>query len=411
MLGRFFAFGHERENIPLTSLRNPRPESIAAQDLYYFDEVDRHLCVELEPFRAWLIEFLIRDALANMNNEDFHESRDQKTEELAEKSEFILAHPTYDRTLWVFSQKNPVRQFCQTLVAPSNGDRIFGTPPTFLGQASFQLLVFLAVLGGIIVAAIANPVYRRDYVFRNDDPRFPWYDVAEATFGLALLVEFIIKVVADGFIFTPNAYVYSIWNIIDFLILISLLVNLSVTLIAAGSISRLARSLKALRALRLITLFGWMRTTFHSIIFAGAARILDAAVLAMLYMIPYAVWGLNIFNGRFFACNDGSSAGKADCVNEFISTPLDGQNLGFLAPRSWQNPKSGTQWSFDTFAHSLLILFEIVSEEGWINVLSAAMAITGLDTQPSQDATQANSIFFVVYNLLGGVVILTLFVR
>lgn len=297
------------------------------------------------------------------------------------------------------------------MVAPANGDRIFGTPSTFLGQACFELAICLAVLGGIIVAAIANPVYRRDYIIQHNNPRFPWYEVAEATLGLALLVEFIIKIVADGFMFTPNAYIYSIWNIIDFLILISLLVNLTVTLIAAGSISRLVRSLKALRALRLITLFRWMRTTFHSVIFAGASRILDAAVLAMLYMIPYAVWGLNIFNGRFFLCNDGESAGKADCLNEYIAAPLDGQNLGFLAPRSWQNPKSGTQWSFDTFPHSLLILFEIVSEEGWINVLSAAMAITGLDTQPVQDATQANSIFFVVYNLLGGVVILTLFVR
>jgi len=348
-----------------------------------------------------------------MNNDDFqNEAHDQQAEELAVKAEFILAHPTYDRSLWVFSQKNPVRRFCQTLVAPSNGDRIFGTPPTFIGQACFELAIFLAVLGGIIVAAVANPVYRRDYILRHDNPRFPWYEVAEATFGLVLLVEFMIKVVADGFMFTPNAYIYSIWNVIDFLIAVSLLVNLTVTLIAAGSINHLIRSLKALRALRLITLFGWMRTTFHSIIFAGASRILDAAVLAMLYMIPYAVWGLNIFNGRFFQCNDGSNAvtGKADCINEYIATPLDGQNMGFLAPRSWQNPKVGTQWSFDSFSHSLLILFEIVSE-GWINVLTAAMAITGLDTQPSQDANQANSIFFVVYNLLGGVVILTLFVR
>lgn len=44
-LERLFEFGHERESIPLTSLRNPRPESIAAQDLYQFNEVDQHLCV------------------------------------------------------------------------------------------------------------------------------------------------------------------------------------------------------------------------------------------------------------------------------------------------------------------------------------------------------------------------------
>lgn len=355
---------------------------------------------------------IIREALANVNNDQFQEeTNDQLAEEQAVKAEFIAAHPTYDRSLWIFSQKNPLRRFCQTLVMPSNGDRIFGTPPTFWGQAGFECAILLAVMGGIIVAAIANPVYRREYVIKHNDPRFPWYETAEAAFGLALAVEFIIKVIADGFVFTPNAYIYSIWNVIDFMILGSLLVNLTVTLIVAGTVSRIVRSLKALRALRLITLFGWMRSTFHSIIFAGASRMLDAAVLAMLYMIPYAVWGLNIFNGRFFSCNDGNVQGKFDCINEFIVQPLDGQNLGFLAPRAWANPKSGTQWSFDTFQQSLLILFEIVSLEGWINVMSAAMAMTGLNQQPNQDATQANAIFFLVYNLLGAVIILTLFVR
>ncbi|KAF8321114.1 hypothetical protein DL93DRAFT_1599778 [Clavulina sp. PMI_390] len=395
-LENFFEFRQARDDIPLTTLRNPRPESIVAQDPYLMDDMDRHL-----------------EALANVNNDHYQDDiHDQIAEDLHTRAEFINAHPTYDRSLWVLSQKNPLRRFCQTLVMPSNGDRINGTPPTFVGQACFELIILIAVIGGMIVAAIANPVYRADYVKKHNNPQFPWYDVAETAFGLTLLVEFIIKIIADGFMFTPNAYLYSIWNVIDFIILVSLLVNLAAALIVIGELNRLLRSLKALRALRLITIFGWMRSTFHSVLFAGASRILDAAVLAMLYMIPYAVWGLNLFNGLFYTCNDGGSNifGKSDCINEFISTPLDGQNLGFLAPRSWRNPQSGTQWSFDSFSASLLILFEIVSLEGWINVLGAAMAITSIDQQPNQDATQANAIFFLAYNLLGAVVILTLFV-
>ena len=333
-------------------------------------------------------------------------------EDRAKRADFIAAHPTYDKTLWIFSQRNPVRRFFQTIVPPSNGDRIYGTPPTLLGQASFQLIILIAVIGGIVVAGIANPVYRLAFE-KSSDQRFPWYDLAEAVFGLILFVEFIIKIIADGFVFTPNAYIYSIWNIIDFIVMISLVVNLTVTLIVTGEPSRLVRSLKAVRAIRLITLFGWMRSTFDSVVFAGGQRILQAAVLAMLYMIPYAVWGLNIFAGLFYTCNDTSGfvTSKAGCVNEYISTPLDGQNLGFLAPRSWSNPDSGTQWSFDGFQSSLLILFEIVSLEGWINVMSAAMSIVAQDQQPEQDISQFNAIFFLAYNLLGAVVILTLFVR
>jgi voltage-dependent calcium channel len=132
-------------------------------------------------------------------------------------------------------------------------------------------------------------------------------------------------------------------------------------------------------------------------------------LLAVLYMIPYAVWGLNVFAGRFFLCNDGNALGKADCQLEYSASPID-SSLVFLAPRVWENPYPSTTFSFDSFAHSFLILFEIVSLEGWIDVLNAALNISGPNLQPGVNISQVNALFFVLYNLLGAVVILTLFV-
>jgi hypothetical protein len=59
----------------------------------------------------------------------------------------------------------------------------------------------------------------------------------------------------------------------------------------------------------------------------------------------------------------------------------------------------------------MLILFEIVSLEGWIDVMRSAMSITGPDSQPAENASQWNSIYYIVFNLFGAVIILTLFVR
>lgn len=268
--------------------------------------------------------------------------------------------------------------------------------------------MLLVVVAGIIVEAVATPIYRSAY-YAQYGTKIAWFDIAEAVFGFLLIVEFIVKIIADGFIFTPNAYLLNTWNIVDGVILMAVLVNVCTTLIVVGGISHLTRALKAFRALRLITLIGWMRGTFHSVIFAGARRMLDAAVLAILYMIPYAVWGLNIFSGMMYSCNDPDSAGKSDCEGIFLSTPVN-NSLGFYAPRVWSNPTPSTHFSFDTFGDSLLILFEIVSLEGWIEVLKAALGITGKDQQPRTNASQINAIFFLLYNLLGAVVILTLFV-
>ena len=331
-------------------------------------------------------------------------------ERRAQKADFIRAHPSYDKTFWIFSQKNPIRQFCQSLVEPANGDRIFGQKHSVVRHTLFQLILLFTVIGGIVTEGIATPVYRRNFYRENGFVRGSWFDIAEAAFASALLVEFLIKIVADGLMFTPNAYVRSIWNVLDFIILTGVLVNVTTSLIFIGGLSRLTRSLKALRALRLITLIEKMRSTFQSLVFSGAARIMDAAMLAILYMIPYAVWGLNIFNGILNECNDGGVGGIDTCTGEFVNTAV-GNSFGFPIPRVWDNPNPSTKFSFDSFRASLLILFEIVSLEGWIDVMATAASAVGPGQQPKQNVAQANAIFFLIYNLMGAVVILTLFVR
>ncbi|KAJ7906586.1 Ion transport protein-domain-containing protein [Mycena leptocephala] len=384
-LQKLFA-GETKNDIPLATLsRHARSETLGAA----------------------AVELLA--AVRNETTTNNEELSDTMYERRAQKADFIRDHPSYDKTFWIFSQKNWLRKFCQKLVQPASGPRIFGTPQSRTLYPMFQLTLLSIVIGGIVVESVANPVYRRNYFKEHGLTRGAWFDIAESAFGLVFFVEFLIKVVADGFLFTPNAYVRSIWNLLDLVIMIGLLVNVTTGLIFAGGLSRLTRSLKALRALRLITLIDRMRTTFESLIISGAIRIIDAGILAILYMIPYAVWGLNIFNGKMNECNDGNVSGATTCVNEFTNN-VYGDSFGFVVPRVWDNPAPSTVFSFDSFRSSLLILFEIVSLEGWVDVMNIATSITGINSQPQTNASQLNAIFFLVYNLLGAVVILTLFV-
>ena len=366
--------------------------------------------------------FLFRELLATINHEaaTAEDPNDARDERKAIKADFIRDHPTYDKTVWLLPQKSRVRRFCQLFVRPAGGERINGLRPSTIAHTVFQLVLLIAVIGAIVVESIATPLYRRHYYAQHGRVRGSWFDIAESAFGLTLLVEFVIKIIADGFAFTPNAYVRGIWNVLDFFIMAGILVNVTTGLVFIGGLSRFTRSLKALRALKLITLIEKMRSTFESLIISGIARIFDAAMLALLYMIPYAVWGLNIFAGLTDSCNDsdGNVAGKSDCVNEYENSVVTSSNGGgggpafsYPVPRVWANPSPSTTFSFDSFRASLLILFEIVSLEGWIDVMGVVTSITGPNQQPQTNASQVNAIFFVIYNLLGGVVILTVFVR
>lgn len=392
MLQRLFMGNTKTNEFPLIELRQAKAK-LAERDVVE-DDTEQYL-----------------EILAGMNQDDLVAEAldDAMQERRARKADFIKDHPTYDKTFWLFSQRNGLRRLCQKIVRPAGGERIFGTAPDTVAHTIFQLLVFLTIIGGIITEIIAPPIYRRNYYLLYGQHRSTWFNIAEAAFGFALFLEFLIKVVADGFFFTPNAYARSIWNVIDFVILMGILSNIGLTWWLVGTASRFIQALKALRALRLITLIDQMRNTFKDLFISGVIRILDAAVLAILYLIPFSVWGTNIFAGLMNECNDTSVQGIGDCTGEYVNT-IYGNSFGFLVPRAWNNPSPSTTFSFDNFRASMLILFEIISLEGWIDVMSVAMSITGAGQQPQTNASQAYALFFVIYNLLGGIIILTLFV-
>ena len=105
---------------------------------------------------------------------------------------------------------------------------------------------------------------------------------------------------------------------------------------------------------------------------------------------------MQIFSGLLYACNDSSVSTKEQCAGEYVASAVDGWE--FKAPRVWSNPYV---WSFDSFRSALLILFEIISLEGWIDVMESVMQITGRDQQPEENASQFNALFFVLFNVIG----------
>ena len=105
-------------------------------------------------------------------------------------------------------------------------------------------------------------------------------------------------------------------------------------------------------------------------------------------------------------CNDSDGiTNLQDCFGEFGSEPFS-DDWSFLAPRVAANPF----FNFDDFASSLFVLFQIVSQEGWTDASFAVQAITGRGQQPEDRAAEGNAMFFVVFNLLATVFVLTLFI-
>ncbi|CAG8488519.1 6193_t:CDS:10 [Ambispora gerdemannii] len=342
-----------------------------------------------------------------MNERSVEIELDEIQERRAMKADFIAAHPNYDESLWFLSPRNRIRHYCQLLVPPSYGERMFGTAPSPTLSLLFSITIFLCIVASVVVAAITHPAYQKRYFIQiGSENRITWFWIVDAVFTGIFTLEFLVKIIADGFLLTPNAYLLNVWNVLDFFVLGSFYVNLLATLFHATNVSRSVRVFKALRALRLINLSSSIKETFYAILIAGFPRILDAALLSISLIIPFAIYGQNIFSGLLFSCNDNdpSIKSKFNCTGEFQDTPY---YWTIWAPRVWANPY---EWSFDNFRSALLILFEILSGEGWIDVMTSVMAISGRDLSPVQDHSKWNALFFMIFNMAGAVFVLTLFI-
>ena len=163
-------------------------------------------------------------------------------ERKARQIDFILTHPTYDYSLWIFTNKNSLRRLCQAFVEPGNGDRIFGAKPRERLVLAFKVVIFAAVAASVAIAAVATPLYRQEYYKTMGDVRLSWFNLTEVSLGSVFILEFVVKIIADGFLLTPNAYLLSIWNGLDFFVLLTLIVNIVTALISGGDVSRYVSS-------------------------------------------------------------------------------------------------------------------------------------------------------------------------
>ncbi|RFU33099.1 hypothetical protein B7463_g3252, partial [Scytalidium lignicola] len=322
--------------------------------------------------------------------------------------EYLATHPNYNKSLFLFKPDNPIRRLCQKMVGPGRGsERIEGVEPNKIVWYSFTAIIYTAIFAMVLLACVTTPLYQKEYFEAHNYAVKNWFVWTDMAFALVFTVEAIIKVIADGFFWTPNAYFRSLWGFIDGLVLITLWINVITSFANDGAISRAVGAFKALRALRLLNVSDSARETFHSVIIVGGFKVISAAVVSLSLLIPFAIYGINLFNGKFSSCNDGSEniTALTDCFGEYYSSPYSG-DWPLLAPRVISNP----YYDFDSFASSIFILFQIVSQEGWVDVMWSAQSITGRGLQPQDYASQGNAVFFVVFNLLATIFILTLFI-
>ncbi|VDO49285.1 unnamed protein product [Schistosoma margrebowiei] len=116
----------------------------------------------------------------------------------------------------------------------------------------------------------------------------------ETYFLIIFCVEALLKIVALGFAFHRKAYLRNVWNIMDFIVVVTGLLAYILPNLNQPAV----RALRVLRPLKLVTGFESLQIVLKSIIRA-MAPLLQISLLVLFAIIIFAIIGLEFYSGGF----------------------------------------------------------------------------------------------------------------
>uniref|UniRef100_A0A286Y003 Voltage-dependent L-type calcium channel subunit alpha n=1 Tax=Cavia porcellus TaxID=10141 RepID=A0A286Y003_CAVPO len=227
----------------------------------------------------------------------------------------------------------------------------------------------------------------------------------EYLFLIIFTVEAFLKVIAYGLLFHPNAYLRNGWNLLDFIIVVSLSAwllngkcNVPGRTLGRGAIHSVPS--RAFRLCLLVVVTLGLQVVLNSIIKA-MVPLLHIALLVLFVIIIYAIIGLELFMGKMHkTCYNQEGITDVPAEEDPSPCALESghgrqcQN-GTVCKPGWDGPKHGIT-NFDNFAFCITM-------EGWTDVLYWVNDAVGRDWPWIYFVTLIIIGSFFVLNLVLGV--------
>jgi hypothetical protein len=367
-----------------------------------------------------------------------------------------------ESSLWIFGKTSSVRRYFWNLTTEKG--------PT---STKFDNGILCLIVLSSLTLAIDNPLFN------------PESDLVKGMTGLDILMttlftlEMIFKIIAQGLFMKgppklhPSGrvsmltgkiivvekqvpYLRDAWGILDFIIVfVSIL-----TLAAAGNPGlkslRALRTLRVLRPLRMISRNQGMKLVVNSL-FRAVPAVFNVVIVCMLFLLIFAIVGVNYFKGNFYACNavdqiyHSEDAWFNEAQSALLITPMPfnvfnaAQNATFstlqftpacsaaytdgmyktVAPTSrWvcecsqfaNSAGDKPEWvetlnqNFNNVGNAIGLLFEASTTEGWVDMMLAGIDAVGIDMQPIRNAFEGWAFFYIAIIVVLSFFVMQLFV-
>ncbi|CEG49784.1 voltage-gated ion channel superfamily [Plasmopara halstedii] len=213
--------------------------------------------------------------------------------------------------------------------------------------------IFVAIVIRTILLTVQSPLYSNLIQELTT--------LSDVVYACILFFEFLLKVIARGFILTPKSYLSNTWNQINMIVLLACSLLLLLPHSTMISLFRLGRAFGPIRVFYRVRTFRVITEALKE----SARPIFYCVVLSIFLFYSFATLGMQIFGGRFAYCSDPSIDSMDECIGVFWNSAT-----GVLTPRVWGN-LSGLHFDHITGAMSSILF--LVSMKGWLPVVNIAM--------------------------------------
>jgi hypothetical protein len=248
----------------------------------------------------------------------------------------------------------------------------------------WNMAVFILILFSCILLALDYPT-----LDRNSNRAIALQYLEYITTSLYVL-EMVARVIVFGLIISPDSYLRERWNLMEFAIVVISLVSLAYPGLG------LLRASRALRPLRLLSRIPSARIVVSSLA-KSMSNISNVATVSFILLYLLAVVGVQLFEGRLQQCLTIPDAHPLH-LSQAQCTGTD---------KTWANPT----WTgnYDNIFNSLLVMFELCTEENWPGTMTTATDATQPGFPPIIQNDEAVGIYFVVCLIVGSLFIKNLF--
>ncbi len=245
---------------------------------------------------------------------------------------------------------------------------------------------------------------------------------------ICFTLEMIAKVITHGFLMHEHSYLRSMWNSLDFILVILAIVSLFTDSSQLRNL-RVLRTLRALRPLRVINRNEGMKLIVNTLI-ASVPAVLNVMTVVALFFVIFSILATNFLKGAFYSCSGDEFNALTRAQQYLITYPIPYVNLtaeqqawspgpyGDNTPTSedvciWLNATwvNTDYQNFDSFFQSFVTFFGMTTIEGWAEIMWQAQDSRGISMQPVRGSnTFAWGVFFVFFMFFVAFILKNLFV-